>query len=394
MKLRALSAMGLIVLPLAAPAQDPPQAFQLHGFAAVNPITTTGNNFFGKTANSMSLEFWELGLNASWRPNTELLLSAQVTSRLAGEEDDGAPRLDYGLLSYTFLNNKDNRAGLRVGRVLNPLGLYNETRDVAFTRNSILLPQSIYFDRTRDIALSGDGVQLFTHHSTDIGDFSLQLNAGLPRTDDSGRGERALLGPRASGELSPEPSVNLRLLYDRNGGRIRLALSAASSNFEYDQAERFDTVSDGDVEFRYLFLSAQYNAEKFTLTTELGPRVFKTSGLGIPDTNTTGESFYIEGLYRFRPSWEVFVRYDTLFTDRRDRQGNAFARRDPLGRPAYTRFAKDLTAGLTWRINRSALIRAEYHYVDGTAWLPLADNDPNALERYWSIFALQFALRF
>jgi hypothetical protein len=394
MKSRAYIAASYIMLSFPAVASDAPEAFQLHAFAALNPIITTDNNFFGNTQDSVSLEFWELGINASWRPRPELLLSAQATSRRAGEEDDGSPRLDYGLISYTVVNAETTRAGIRVGRVLNPLGLYNETRDVAFTRHSILLPQSIYFDRTRDIALSGDGVQFFSNHTTDFGDFYLQFNAGFQRTDDDGRSERALLGPNALGDFEPRLSFLGRILYEVDGGRFRFALSGGSVKLDFEAKEPVDPVPNGRFDFRPVFLSAQYNAEKYTITSEFGPRILKVDGFGGRGETTTGESFYIEGLYRFSPNWEAYLRFDSLITDRTDRQGNTFAARDPLNRPHYTRFAKDLTAGITWRLNRAALIRAEYHYVDGTAWLPLADNIDNPLERYWSIFALQFALRF
>ena len=259
MKARILVAATQIMLSSTAMPAESPDTLQLHAFAALNPIATTTNNFFGNTDDNVSFEFWELGLNASWRPTPEILLSAQVTSRRAGAEDDGQPRLDYGLLTYTIVNNKRMRAGIRLGRVLNPLGLYNETRDVAFTRNSILLPQSIYFERTRDLALSGDGLQLFAHRSTEIGDFYLQFNGGLPRTDDDGRSRRALLGPFALGEFEPEPSFFGRLLYDLDGGRFRFAVSGGSLKLDYDPGGPTDPIADGRFDFRPLFFSAQYN---------------------------------------------------------------------------------------------------------------------------------------
>jgi hypothetical protein len=47
---------------------------------------------------------------------------------------------------------------MRVGRIKTAYGLYNTTRDVPFTRPSIVLPQSIYFERTRNLTVSADGV--------------------------------------------------------------------------------------------------------------------------------------------------------------------------------------------------------------------------------------------
>lgn len=389
-------ALTLILLGLAQPglAEGMADNFQVHAFAALNPLTTSSNEFFGGGKDQVSDEFWELGINGSWRPHNDVLVSAQLTSRSAGGTDDGEFRMDYGLVDYSPINTQDTRAGIRIGRVLNPLGFHNETRDVAFTRSSILLPQSIYFDRTRDLALSSDGLQFHADHQTTIGDVIFQANIGLPRAGDQST-ELALLGGNFPGDLEGELSVLGRVIVERDGGRWRFGVSGGAVGINYDPAGAGDPLPKGDIDFRPLIVSAQYNTEKLSLTTEFGTRRFARSGFGQSSDATTGESFYLEGLYRFSPKWEAFLRYDVLFSDQDDRSGKDFAERDPRGRPAHTRFAKDLTAGLTWRVNKSVLLRAEYHYVDGTAWLPLADNpNPADYDRYWSIFALQAAFRY
>ena len=74
-------------------------------------------------------------------------------------------------------------------------------------------------------------------------------------------------------------------------------------------------------------------------TAEYALRHFQFNNLGvIPDTSFTGESYYIQGSYRITNNWEVMMRYDVLFTDRNDRNGNRFEAR--TGRPDYSRFAK------------------------------------------------------
>ena len=137
-----------------------PGDFQIHGFASQAYITTSDNNVFGNSDNGGSFGLTEAGLNASVRPLPRLQLSGQVVSRRAGEGVTGIPRLDYAILDYRLYSQEANQFGIRVGRLKNPFGFYNETRDVAHTRPSILLPQSIYFDRTRNLGLSGDSVQL------------------------------------------------------------------------------------------------------------------------------------------------------------------------------------------------------------------------------------------
>ena len=85
----------------------------------------------------------------------------------------------------------------------NPLGFYNDTRDVPFTRPSILLPQSIYFDRTRKLAIAADGVHLYGEYRSDYGDVSFQAGVVRPlvRGDEA---EAAVFGVLLAGHLAPE----------------------------------------------------------------------------------------------------------------------------------------------------------------------------------------------
>ena len=116
---------------------------------------------------SGSFDFREIGLNASMRPLTNLQFSVQGLSRTAGKGSPGNIRLDYGFIDYTYFHRENSQLGIRLGRMKNPLGFYNDTRDVPFTRPSILLPQSIYFDRTRKLAIAADGVHLYGEYRSD-----------------------------------------------------------------------------------------------------------------------------------------------------------------------------------------------------------------------------------
>lgn len=385
-------ALGVSVVPSLSAISIADTA-QIHGFFSQAVINTSRNNFFGKTQDDVSLGFRELGVNASWRPFPNLQFSMQGTARWAGEAANGSPRLDYGFVDYSAFSNPNVVAGIRVGRVTNPIGLYNETRDVAFTRPSIILPQSIYFDRTRDVAFSGDGVQLYGTRSTRVGDFSLQLNTILPRMSDSV--ERALLGASFPGKLEGEPTVIGRLLYQRDGGKVKLGVSGVGLSLDYDSTGASNDLPAGSVNFNALYLSAEYSALKWTLTGEYALRNFQYQDFEplIPNTDVTGDSFYLQLAYRFFDNWEGMIRYDVLYTDRDDRRGNDYFER--TGRPSFSRFAKDLTAGLRWDVTRYLMLRGEFHYINGTGWLPNDDNiDLSKIHRYWNLFALQVALRF
>ena len=136
-----------------------------------------------------------------------------MLSRTAGKGSPGNIRLDYGFMDYTYFSGETSQLGIRLGRMKNPLGFYNDTRDVPFTRPSILLPQSIYFDRTRKLAIAADGVHLYGEYRSDLGDISFQ--AGVVRPLVLGdEAEAAVFGRQFPGQITPEISYIGRVNYD------------------------------------------------------------------------------------------------------------------------------------------------------------------------------------
>ncbi|MGX2040525.1 hypothetical protein ACWJKU_10395 [Methylocaldum sp. MU1018] len=365
--------------------------FQYHGFISQNFVLTSKNNFYGNSRHG-SFDFTEAGFNVSLQPLSRLGLAAQVLYRRAGELEDEEVRLDYGVLDLTALDTPDVRAGVRLGRVKNPLGLYNETRDVPFTRASIFLPQSIYFDRTRNFALSSDGGQVYGEYESSIGEFSVRANIGVPTLDKSL--ESLILGRDRPGEFHGKLSYIGQFLYEFRSGLIRLAFTAASAQAGYDSGQG-DVFSGGDFWFQPYIFSAQYNGERLSLTAEYALRNDRGKHFGqfLPNFARTGESYYIQGAYRFTDEIEAVVRYDVLYLNVNDRYGEGFERR--TGRPGFSRFAKDWTVGLRWDITPSWMARVEYHRIHGTGWLAATENpDPRKLEPDWDLFALELSFRF
>ncbi len=367
---------------------------QIQGFASQAFISTSDNDVFGNTDNGGSFGFTEVGLNALFRPLPRLQLSGQMLSRRAGKDNTGTPRLDFAFLDYRLFSNTTNQFGVRLGRLKNPFGFYNDTRDVPFTRPSILLPQSIYFDRVRNLGLSSDSIQIYGDVShVNLGDFSFQFQVGSPNVNDSDT--RVSLVPRAPGSLSPDVSVIGRGLYESPSKSLRVAVSGVWLNIDYKPGTN-DRLDSGTIEFSPIYVSAQYNAERWSLTSEYAIRRFRFQDFNnqrFDGLDFYGESFYFQGEYRFNPKWEALIRYDFLFTDRSDRDGSKYAAQ--TGEPAHTRYARDLAVGLRWNITPQIMARLEYHRINGTAWLsPLDNPDPNDTTKNWNLFAAQLSFRF
>jgi len=366
--------------------------FQIHGFMSQALIVTDHNDFFGPSSDDGgSLEYTELGINASFRPMSNVLVAGQLLARQAGDiQQLNDIELDYGIIDYQFYSNADMTSGVQLGRFKNPLGLYNQTRDVAITRPSILLPQSIYFDRTRQPALAADGATGYFEKLLDNGALRLQIGAGKPRMDE--QSELSALGNDDLGDYSGETSYIAQLRYEYGGGGTIFALTYADVNAGLDS--KTTGPGSGDFSFQPWIFSFQYNRESWSFTSEYAIRHVKSSGFADPyNYEATGESWYVQFTYRLADDWQWLLRYDSLVTDRDDQSGRKYV--GETGRPAYTRYAKDWTTGLQWQPYSRVLVSSEFHNIEGTGWVPFQDSEEiKAQEKYWNMLLFQVSYLF
>jgi hypothetical protein len=376
-----------------APAFEPVEDVQVHGFLSQGYFLTSANHLFGSSDQGGSLDFTEAGINTSWNPIPRLQMAVQGLFRRAGTGHESDLELDFALLDYTVLSAVDRRSGVRLGRFKNPIGFYNDTRDVAFTRPGILLPESIYFDRLREFDLSSDGAVLYGELQSKWGEYTLEFGTGLPRGGNLDL-ELAILFQDFPGSFESDLSYIGRLTGQWDGGRYKLALSGLQANLSYDPRPPGDLEAGTDL-FEQLVVSAQYNAEHWSLTGEYARRFTEDQGFGpaFPDTSFPGEAYYLQGIYRPTPSWELLLRYDVFYANSDDRDGEEFEAL--TGIPGHNTFAEDWTVGSRYFITPDWMVAVEFHHVNGTGWLPSQDNpDPSRLEKDWNLFALQASYRF
>jgi hypothetical protein len=369
-----------------------PDNMQIHGFLSQSLYHSSDNNVFGQSDDGISPGQTEIGLNASYHPFDRLRFAAQGLYRRAGDIDRGSVRLDYGLADLTLFNYDKGYIGVRAGRVKIPFGLYNETRDVAFTHPTILLPQGIYFDRSRSLLVSADGGSFYAEHRTDYGDFSFKFNYAVPLGNNK-EIRSTILGGSALGEFEADPAIATQLNYEINGGEYIFAISYMDLELDYHPLA-FDRFLAGQTHIQPLMFSAQYNGEKLTLTGEYDYRWNQVQGYGaaFPDNHFVTESWYAQGSYQFIPELQGTIRYDVIYMDKDDRKGSRAA---SFGLPNHIAYANDWMVGLRWDITTSWMLRAEYHRVHGTAWLSQADNqDRQMTVQDWNLYGLQLSFRF
>lgn len=364
---------------------------QIHGFATQGIVSTTDNNFYGDSSNSISFNFREIGINASYRPRPDLQFSAQVIQLDAGKVNEKGLLLDYALVDYTAYASETTQFGVRLGRVKNPFGLYTSTRDVAFTRPSIILPQSIYFDKARSLALSSDGIGLYLNREGNFGAINVDMVVGNANVD---RGSEAtFLRNDEPGEMeSDKPSRLIRIMYTTPDDRLRLGFSAANLDLKYNaRSHEFDPNLYEHLDPK--IISAQYSNEKWELTAEYTQMKSSITRSFFPNFSNTIEGYYVQGIYRITPSLQLVARYDASFNSKSDRSGDKLAA--ITGLPAHTFFAKDKMIGLRYDVTPSFMLRGEWHHVDGTGWLSTLDNsNPFGMERKWDMLMLMGSWRF
>lgn len=387
--IRAALLMVFLGAAIAAPART--MDYQIHGFAAQAYLVSQGNNFFGDSTNG-SHDFYEVGLNGAVNLGRGLLASAQGVIRDAGLSDTGRPRLDYALIDWSVIESVEATAGIRLGRVKNRFGLYNDTRDVVFARPGILLPQSIYFEGMglRSLLFSSDGVQLYGSRTLGAHELSLTSSAALDR--DLSKKEREVLFSNFPGanEIRLEDLSFTQVSDSWNGGRAVFALSHARAKLMIEPSPTFPIDLEGT--FGLSVVSLRYNAERYSLTGEyLYTRAdIRTSIDG--RTKSSLDGGYVQADYRPADHWSVFARYDASFSDADDRNGREAARTPGVQR--HSRFAHDLTVGAGWLPDAHWGLWAEAHRIYGTATAPPLDNPDGAGHERWTLLTVMAGYRF
>jgi hypothetical protein len=363
--------------------------FQIHGFLTQAYVKSTENQFFGDSEDG-SLEFRELGINASYRLTPRILVATQLLSRRAGEMYDGSLDLDYAHLDYALHMDEDDTLGIILGRYKNPFGFYNNTRDVAATRPGIFMPQAIYWDRVRNMVLASDGAQLYAEKQVGNHLFELRLITGETPIDKNV--ENSYLNPSFDPKMDNDGvTLGGRMLYEWDGGRFRLAYSSASLSLDAIA----DPLPMGEIDIDYRVLSAQYNwgAWSFTLEYMEEPLDYRDFNGMLDIADTTIEGYYLQGNYRIHMDWELFTRYEESYYNKNDTDGTKSSA--ALGPPPHTFFSKLWTLGVLWEPTEELMLRAEFSHVDGAIFLSnLENSSPGDTKRHWNLFSLLVSYSF
>lgn len=365
------------------------QEWQWHGFLAQGLIQADKSNFINRSGDP-SLALTELGLNGSLQLQPNLRIAGQVVYLNGGNRYPDGLKLDYLFVDWALVNQLDWRLNAYLGRFKNQHWIYSSTRDVPLTRPSIVLPQSVYFDAFRDIAVSSDGVALKASVDTTAG--HLEMNWSLGATPLSDKQTRLLLGEQVQGESRQKYVHQASLFWQPERSNWTLGVSLLDSEFSYRRAAS-EPLLDADFVVQRVMLNAQYLQERWQLVAEVFQERMDTKGFFAPafEVQQFGQGGYVQALYQISSDFRVNATFDYYVANKDDRWGHQLMQASQGSIPAYFAYQHSFSLAASKDLAPRLRLQLEHHWVEGTGRLApavLPDLTTNQ-DAYWQLWALQ-----
>lgn len=372
----------------------------IHAFVSQGFVQTTKeNNFPVSNSGQGSFNFNEFGINFGKQLTPDLRVGMQLFAQDRGSYGKDEVTIDWAYGDYRYAD----WLGFRAGKIKNPMGLYNETRDNDSLRTAILLPQGIYTDSQREtaIALSGAGIY-GTVPLGQYGSLAYQLQAGvLPIKSDGGTAQTvASLVPGGSTPTDASskttvvqqlewrtPLDGLRLSATGLQSRMNVKTTTAAVDYSIDLKNYQRYVYSAEYTWNDLVVAGEYMREDFDADTTGTTLVDLPTGLPAPyDILPAGsvmtssqenkrDSWYAGATYRFNEMFEAGAYYNEFYGNRDQRNSN---------------YQKDTALALRIDPLKNIVLKIEGHIIDGTSLL----IDGTGAKKDWYLFATKATFSF
>jgi hypothetical protein len=325
---------------------------QFHGYAAQGFLYTTHNNIFYSDSSDGSAAWSEAVINMTAQPKPALRVGVQARYQLLGRTVN-AITLDWAEADYKM----SDEFGVRFGKVKTPWGLFNETQDIDPSYMWALLPQSVYDITTRDSDLAHYGGVAYgsVAAGSKAGKMDYRLWGGeevIPKSD----GQFDDLNNSGNGPLEPLEYLTL-------GGALHWRtpvnglMAGASDAYNGTATVLLSGGSESFSDWNNLSYFAQYVGSKVMLAGEwnrqASPAKLMLTGRPAASASSDAVGWYAMGTYKLRDKLSAGAYY------------SAFIDHDaPLG---PDRFTKDWTVSARYDLNEFIYIKAEQHFIHGTA---------------------------
>jgi hypothetical protein len=350
---------------------------QIHGYAAQGFLYTTHNSIFYANSSSGSPAWTEAVANISVQPAPGLRVGLQARYQLLGSSGNDIT-LDWAAADYQV----NDKLGVRFGKVKTPWGLFNETQDIDPSYMWALLPQTVYDITTRGSDLSHLGGVL--HGSLDA--------SGAGKVDYRVWGGEAVVPPGDGqfDDLNNQGNAPLHALeYPIVGGAlhwrtpVRGLMLGASDSRASETTLALNGGSEWLASWNNLSWFGQYEKNKTMLAAEwnrqASPGTLSLVDQPVQSASSDTRGWYAMGAYKLSAKLTAGV-YDSQFFDHDQ----------PL---STDRFTKDWTVSARYDIGSSLYLKAEEHFIDGTALSLDGALNPAPTPRY-ALTALRIGVAF
>jgi hypothetical protein len=380
-----------IMLPFVANVNAVDQDIQFHGFVAQGVIDVNGSDFVNDDG-SLSPKLTEVGINASYQLSSNFRLAGQVVYLNGGNRYAEGIRVDYALLDWSVYESQNWQANVYLGRFKNNHWLYASSRDIPFARPSIILPQSVYFDGFRDIAVGADGAAMKISHSNDsYGNFDFNFSYGTSPISD--KQAEIILSEFAQGTIKQDSDIQASIYWQPSFSLWRFGASYLDSDFSYQGNDLGDIFFDGSLTFHFYTVNALFEGERWEFSGEIYQEKFTTKGFYHPlySEEPVGQGVYLQSRYKISEELTILARYENFYNDRNDKNGHQLEEDSGGKIPAYFAYHRDTTLGLSYDFSSNIRLRFEYHWFQGAARLtPVVLPNPEINNsKNWQLWAMQ-----
>lgn len=366
------------------------KVYDWNGFIAQGLIQSENSNFINESGD-VSLRLTEVGLNGFYRLSPSLRVAGQIVYLNGANRYPEGERVDYLFLDWQLPELNNWQLNLHLGRSKNYHWLYSATRDVPHTRPSIVLPQSIYFDTFRDVALGSDGFSLLASSINQYGEWDIAWSYG--KSDISQEQTRNLFSRAAMGLLEQDHDHQLKVMWQPQFAQFQLGVNLLDSEFVYKASDP-DIFIDGTATSQRLMLLFRYFGEKFEINAEIMRErvVYEDIFFTGFESGLTAEGGYLQSVYQLSEELSLLTRLDIYDRDREDRDGEKYSASVGGEVPGYFTFSDQFTLGVTWQPLANWQLQAEFHRNKGAGRLaPVLDPDIGINPKYWNLWAIQIS---
>ncbi len=401
----------------------------IHGFISQGYLYSDDHKYLLADTDDGTFEFNEMGISFATKINADLRIGMQLLSRDLGSIGDDDVEIDWAYADYRYRN----WLGIRVGKIKQPGGIYNQSRDVDAARTCVLLPSSIYDEQFREASLTAKGVGFygmlpgFIDYQVVYGVRTIPLDGGLVHSI-----EHAAPAIRID-DLDVDAGFTGELFWNTplDGLRVGYAYAKADvdmhiNEYDFNAAEVAvieaaqglfpGTIPPGwmnvdipmPVEFKWDRFSVEYTYENFVISSE-----YNSTELDIGWRGEESEDYYVMTTYRFTDWFELGFYYSAHYAQKDDKDGKkAQAAYDawiaeggstpaaplkPLGSLQFKEmgYLEDYAISMRFDVNIYWIVKIEFHMMDGLNGLDFSESDdPNDPDPYWTLFAVKASYSF